>query len=82
MDGGPVRLHEDPAIRLLVVRDSHHIDVALQVEEATSHGKSAAPLTGTRESDEAGSTFFLDVKASGTAVLGLCEPTGDTPSYL
>ncbi len=42
------RLHEDPAVRLLVVRGPHHVDVALESEEAARHRHGRAPLAGAR----------------------------------
>src|SRR4029077_11734290 len=54
-------LHEDPPVRLLVVRDADHIDLALEVEHARSEREGAPPLAGTGLGREAFGALLLVV---------------------
>src|SRR5919199_2357609 len=53
VDLGPVSLHHDPTIWLLVVADAHHIDGALQSHDPAGEGQRGAPLAGSRLGCEA-----------------------------
>jgi hypothetical protein len=43
-DLGPVGLHEDPSIRLLVVARPNHVDLDLEAEDRPGEGERASPL--------------------------------------
>src|SRR5207249_10540810 len=54
-------LHHDPALRLLLVRHLHHVDLALQAEHLTGERDRGAPLAGARLGAEPRDLFFLVV---------------------
>src|SRR5207249_9653315 len=54
-------LHHDPAVRLLLVRHLHHVDLALQAEHLTGERERGAPLAGARLGAEPRDLFFLVV---------------------
>ena len=45
-DVGAPRLHHDPAVRLLLVADPHHVDLALQPEHLAGERERRPPLAG------------------------------------
>src|SRR5262249_300657 len=47
-DLGAEGFHEDATVRFLMVGDLHHVDLALQPEEAARLRQRGAPLTGAR----------------------------------
>ena len=61
----PERLHEHPAVRLLVVGSPHHVHGALEPEEAAGHRHRRAPLAGPRLGRDPPDTGFLVVVRLG-----------------
>src|SRR5262249_15200942 len=60
-DLGAPRLHHDATIRLLLVRDLHHVDLALEAEQRAGERERRAPLAGAGLGAEPRDAFLLVV---------------------
>ena len=60
-DLGAPRFHEDPPVRLLVVRHADHVDLALEVEHPRGEREGASPLSRASLGGEALGAFGLVV---------------------
>src|SRR5262249_12715310 len=75
-DLGAPRLHHDAAVRLLLIRDLDHVDLALQAKEAARHRQRRAPLTGARLGADARDLLLLVVVRLGHRGVRLVTPGG------
>ncbi len=64
-------LHQAAAVRLLVVGDPDHVDVAPEAEERAGHGERAAPLAGPRFRGQPGDALLLVVERLRDCRVGL-----------
>src|SRR5206468_2589023 len=70
------RLHEDPPVRLLVVRNADHVDLALEVEHPRGEGEGASPLTRAGLGGEALGALLLVVVRLRDRGVGLVAAGG------
>ena len=74
-DRGPVRLHEHPAVRLLVVARPDHVDLDLEAEQRSGDRQGRPPLAGAGLRGEALDALLLVVEGLGDRGVGLVAPT-------
>ena len=70
-DLGAVRLHQDPAVRLLVVARADHVDLDLEAEHGAGERHRAAPLAGAGLGRDALDAGFLVVERLRERGVGL-----------
>ena len=66
-----VCLHQDPAIRLLVVAGADHVDLDLEAEERAGEGHGTPPLARARLGRDPGDALLLVVEGLGDGGVGL-----------
>ena len=69
-------LHHDAAVRLLVVRGAHHVDLALEPEQRAGERQGAAPLAGSCLGGEPRDAGLLVVEGLGDGGVRLVGPGG------
>ncbi len=71
---GTPRLHQRPAIRLLLVGHLHHVDLEVDVEERARHGQRRTPLARAGLGRDALDAFLLVVPGLGDGGVRLVAP--------
>ena len=79
---GAVHPHHFPAEGLLLVRDLHHVDLAVQIEEGAGHREGGAPLAGAGLGGNALEALLFGVVGLGNGGVQLVRAGGVVPLKL